>query len=113
LAPFVVNGGETLKSLSAAFLADLEEDWREHGKVVIAALRKKEPGTYFRGMVALCRVMRWDSVETGVSDRSLSPDQVMDRLEERVGPKGRKLFEKFLREVNQLQPEQQSESPEE
>jgi hypothetical protein len=26
----------------------------------------------------------------------------MDKLEERVGPKGRKLFERFLRDVNEL-----------
>jgi hypothetical protein len=27
---------------------------------------------------------------------------VMDKLERRVGPKGRKLFERFLRDVNEL-----------
>ena len=26
----------------------------------------------------------------------------MDKLEERVGPEGRKLFERFLRDVNEL-----------
>jgi len=31
----------------------------------------------------------------------------MDKLEERVGPKGRKLFEQFLRKVNKLQAQQQ------
>jgi hypothetical protein len=28
--------------------------------------------------------------------------EIMDKLEERVGPKGRKLFEQFLRKVNKL-----------
>ena len=30
----------------------------------------------------------------------------MDRLEERVGPKGRKLFEQFLQKVNRLEEQQ-------
>jgi hypothetical protein len=54
--PILINGGQTVKSLSAAFLADLEQHWRTH--------------------------------------------------KQRVGPEGRKLFEKFLRDVNKLQMEQ-------
>jgi hypothetical protein len=34
----------------------------------------------------------------------------MDKLEERVGPEGRKLFEQFLRKVNKLQAQQQLET---
>ena len=34
----------------------------------------------------------------------------MDKLEERVGPEGRKLFEQFLRKVNKLQAQQQLEA---
>jgi len=30
----------------------------------------------------------------------------MDKLEERVGPEGRKLFERFLKQVNKLQAQQ-------
>jgi hypothetical protein len=30
----------------------------------------------------------------------------MDRLEERIGPKGRKLFEQFLQKVNRLEEQQ-------
>ena len=35
-------------------------------------------------------------------DKTLSPEEIMDKLEERVGPEGRKLFERFLRDVNEL-----------
>ena len=34
MEPVLLKGGETVKSLSTAFLADLEEDWRAHGKKV-------------------------------------------------------------------------------
>jgi hypothetical protein len=42
--------------------------------------------------------------------RTMTPEQIMDRLEERVGPKGRRLFQNFLRKVNKLQAEQQLEA---
>ena len=42
--------------------------------------------------------------------RALTPDEIMDKLEERVGPEGRKLFEQFLRKVNKLRAQQQLEA---
>jgi hypothetical protein len=49
-----------LKSLSTAFLADLEEDWRNHGKEIFPILRAKYPQAYFQGIVSLARIIRWD-----------------------------------------------------
>jgi hypothetical protein len=43
-------------------------------------------------------------------DRGLTPEEIMDKLEERVGPKGRKLFEQFLRKVNKPRAQQQLEA---
>ena len=34
----------------------------------------------------------------------------MDKLEKRVGPEGKKLFEKFMRDVNKLQMQQHLEA---
>src|SRR5262249_58248692 len=90
----LLKGGETVKSLSTAFLADLEEDWRHHGKEIFPILRKKYPQAYFQGIAF---------------DRAMTPEQIMDVLEERVGPKGRRLFEEFLRKVNKLGAQQQLE----
>jgi hypothetical protein len=39
----------------------------------------------------------------GEFDRSLTPEEIMDKLEKRVGPEGRKLFEQFLRNKLQVQ----------
>jgi hypothetical protein len=108
--PVLVNGGQTVKSLSAAFLADLEDDWRQHGKQIFSVLRDKYPQAYFGGLVALSKVIRWEVGVAGEFDRSLTPDEIMDRLEKRVGPEGRKLFERFLRDVNKLQVQQHLEA---
>ena len=108
--PVLINGGQTIKSLSAVFLADLERHWRVHGPKVLDALAEKYPQAYFGGMVALSKVIRWEVGEAGAFDRSLTPDEIMDRLEKRVGPQGRRLFERFLRQVNKLQMQQQLEA---
>jgi hypothetical protein len=39
-------------------------------------------------------------------DQTMTPEQIMDKMEQRVGPKGRKLFEQFLRKVNKLHAQQ-------
>ncbi len=102
MEPVLLKGGETVKSLSTAFLADLEEDWRTHGKKVFPVLREKYPQAYFGGLVALAKMIRWETAEEMLSDGGMTPDEIMDKLEQRVGPEGRKLFEDFLRKVNEI-----------
>jgi hypothetical protein len=53
--PVLINGGQTIKSLSAVFLADLERHWRVHGPKVLDVLAEKYPQAYFGGMVALSK----------------------------------------------------------
>jgi len=108
--PVLLNGGQTIKTLSAAFLADLEGHWRTHGTKILDVLAEKYPQAYFGGMVALSKVIRWEVGQAGEFDRALTPEEIMDRLEKRVGPEGRKLFERFLRKVNKLQMQQQLEA---
>jgi hypothetical protein len=38
MEPSLIEGGQLVKTLSIGFLADLEEDWRAHGKKVFPAL---------------------------------------------------------------------------
>jgi hypothetical protein len=65
-------------------------------------LAEKYPQAYFGGAVALAKTIRWDTGTEEMFDGALTPDEIMDKLEERVGPEGRKLFERFLRDVNKL-----------
>jgi hypothetical protein len=68
------------------------------------------PQAYFQGIVNLARIIRWDVESTNPFNRSMTPEEIMDTLEERVGSKGRKLFEDFLRKVNELGAQQQLEA---
>jgi hypothetical protein len=111
IEPVLVNGGATIKSMSAAFMVDVERAWRKHGPKILDVLAEKYPQAFFSGMVAMSKVIRWETGADAASfSRTLTPDEVMDKLEERVGPEGRKLFEQFIRKVNILQAKQQLEA---
>ena len=102
IEPLLIEGGQLVKSLSIGFLADFEEHWRSHGKKVLDVLAEKYPQAYFGGAVALSKVIKWDASESAMFDQTMTPEEIMDKLEQRVGPEGRKLFERFLRDVNEL-----------
>ena len=112
MEPLLIEGGQRVKSLSIGFLADFEEAWQKHGKKVLEILVEKYPQAFFGGMVAMSKIVRWDTTtdDTGFGRRTMTPEEIMDKLEERVGPEGRKLFEQFLRKVNKLQAQQQLEA---
>jgi hypothetical protein len=112
----MVNGGGTIKALSAEFLFDLQQHWRKSREQVLDDVAKKYPAQYLASMVTLAKVIRWEVGTPGAFVRPRTPEEVMDRLEERIGPKGRKLFEQFLQKVERLeeqllQERQQQEQP--
>jgi hypothetical protein len=92
-------------------MADVERAWRKHGPKVLDVLAEKHPQAFLGGMVAMSKIVHWNTTtdDTGFR-RTMTPDEIMDKLEERVGPKGRRIFENFLRKVNKLQAEQQLEA---
>ena len=100
--PLLLHGGQVVKTLSVAFLADFEQHWRTHGRKVLDILAEKYPQAYFGGAVALAKSIKWETTEEDLSGGGMTPEEIMDKLEERVGPEGRKLFERFLRDVNEL-----------
>jgi hypothetical protein len=80
-----------------AFIADDERAWRKHGAKVLDVLAEKYPQAFFAGTVAMSKIMRWDTTTDDAGfGRTMTPDEIMDKLEERVGPEGRKLsIDKF------------------
>jgi hypothetical protein len=83
--------------------------WRSNKRPAAASLSPvaaERPQAYFGGAVALSKVIRWEVGQASEFDRVLTPEEIMDKLEQRVGPEGRKLFEQFLRKVNTLQAKQ-------
>ena len=93
-------------------MADVERAWRKHGPKVLDVLAEKYPQAFFGGVVVMSKIVHWDTTtdDTVFGRRTMTPEEIMDKLEERVGPEGSKLFEQFLRKVNKLQAQQQLEA---
>ena len=109
MEPVLIKGGGTVKALSAEFLADLQVHWRKNRDQILDDVAKKYPQTYFSGMVALARIIRWEIGGPGEHERARTPEEIMAKLERKVGPEGRKIFERFLAQVARLQEKQQLE----
>ena len=98
----------SMKSFSLQFLIDFEEHWRAHGKGVLDLLAVHQPAAYFSGAVALAKVMRIELGRPGEFERRSTPEEIINRLEQKIGPQGRVIFERFVREMQRLEAEQQA-----
>ena len=92
-------GARNIRTLSARYIADLQEDWELHGKEALAIYREKFPDRYVENYTTLARVIR---LEADVKHSMATPktvDEALAQLESRVGKRGRQKFEKFLRQA--------------
>jgi hypothetical protein len=89
--------------LAEAFLRDLQANLAQHGKEILEVMRKKRPEIYFQCMAKLALVQAAELDQPKPFERQYTPEEVIARLEQRVGPEGRRLFEDFLRKVKRLE----------
>jgi hypothetical protein len=97
--PLVLRGARTIRTLSARYIADLQDHWEIHGKEALDEYRHKFVDRYVENYAMLARIIR---VEADVKHSTATPktvDEALAELESKVGAKGRRKFEKFLREV--------------
>jgi hypothetical protein len=94
-------GARNIRTLSARYIADLQEDWEIHGKKALAIYREKFPDRYVENYAMLARVVR---PEADVKHSLATPktvDEALAELESKVGKHGRQKFEKFLRSMGE------------
>jgi hypothetical protein len=98
------NAEGSIRSLSLQFLLDFEQRTE-----VLNRLAEEQPATYFAGAVSLAKVMRIELGKPGEFDRRMTPEEIIDKLEQRIGHEGRVIFENFVREMQRLEARQQLE----
>ena len=91
------------------FLGDLHAAWLEHGNTVLDRVIAERPEVFFQAMVKLALVHRVEVGGPQAFDKPRTVEEALDQLEERVGPQGRREFEKFLRRMGQLEAEENEE----
>lgn len=63
----------------------------------------EDPGRYVAIVASIVRVARIEIGQPGEYERARTREEVLQRLEERAGPEGRKLLEHFLRQLEALE----------
>jgi hypothetical protein len=89
--------------LSQDFLGDLQTDWEQHGKDILAIMRAKFPEIYFQSLVKLAMVHRVELGQPQEFKRPPTREELLQKMEERTGPLGRKMLEEFLDMVEKLE----------
>ena len=100
--------GLDVRTVSGEFLLSLQKLWREQGDEILRRVAAQYPELIFISQVKLAKVMR---VEIGSPDEfsKLGSQAIIEKLEEKAGPEARKLFEKFVRDFEKLQAQQDQE----
>ncbi len=96
-----------VRTLSAEFLLSLQDVWRRRGDEILERVADQSPELVFSGMVKLSRVLKVEVGGPGDFAKLGRKEAILERLQEKAGPEARKLFEKFMRDVEKLQVQQE------
>jgi hypothetical protein len=100
------NGLRDIREVSGQFFVSLGNVWEQRGDEILHRVADKHPELYFAGMIKLAQVTKIEVGQPNDFARLGSKETIIQRLEERSGPEARKLFEKFVRDLEKLQVQQ-------
>ena len=92
-------GARNVRTLSARFIADMQEHWKKHGMEALDTVFQKFPDRYVDNYVMLSRIIRLEADVKHSLAKPKTISEALDELEGKVGRDGRQKFEKFLRET--------------
>ena len=112
IRPLTYYGGKGLdvRTVSGEFLLSLQKLWREQGDEILRRVAAQHPELIFISQVKLAKVMRVEIGTSGEFARLGNKEAILQKLEERSGPQARKLFEKFVCDLDKLQVQQEQEA---
>ena len=93
--------------LTEDFLGDLHAAWQEHGREAIGRVVAERPEVFLAIVARTIDVRRVELGQPGEFSRIANKEEILEMLEEKAGPQVRKLFEKFMRDVEKLEAEQE------
>jgi hypothetical protein len=86
--------------LSAAFFGDLHRVWEVEG---LTKMAKSDPIRFCEMVAKLCRVTKLELGPAGSFEQPRTRQEVLDKMEERSGPKGRALLASFLEQMDKME----------
>jgi hypothetical protein len=104
------NGLRDIREVSGQFFVSLCDVWAQRGDEILHRVADKHPELYFAGMIKLAQVTRVEIGNPGDFARLGNKQAIIEKLEQKAGPEARKLFEKFVKDVEKLQAQQGQET---
>jgi hypothetical protein len=103
LRPLTYVNGKTadVRWVSARFLASLSNLWDRRGDEILDRCADEHPELVMMCMTKIAQVQRVEVGQPG-DFSGLSKPEIVAKLEQRAGPKARKLFEKFISDMKKL-----------
>jgi hypothetical protein len=102
--PIVFQRAPNALNLRSNFLAKFNQHFLDKGEKVFDVMLEEHPVTYFNALVQLAKVMKIEVGEAGAFDGRPRPRvEALAALEARAGPQARALFERFLKQIDQLE----------
>ena len=97
--PLLLRGARNIRTLTARYIADLQDHWEIHGREALDEYRHKFVDRYVENYALLARIIRVEADVKHSMQKPKTVEEALAELESKVGAKGRRKFEKFLREV--------------
>ena len=110
LRPLTYYGGKGLadvRMISGRFLLSFQDLWERRGDEILDRVADEHPELILLSQIKLASVTRIEVSSPNDFSKLRSKQEIVERLEERAGPHARKLFEKFIKEVERLQANQE------
>jgi hypothetical protein len=104
------NGLRDIREVSGQFFLSVQEVWQERGNEILHRVADNYPELFFAGMIKLCQVTKVEVGSPGDFAKLGNKQAIIEKLEQKAGPEARKLFEKFIKDVQKLQAEQDQET---
>jgi hypothetical protein len=99
--------------LTEEFLGDLHAAWHEHGREAIDRVVAERPEVFLAIMAKMIDVRRVEVGQPEEFSRRYTKEAIIEKIEQKAGPRARQLFEKFISEVEKLEAEQKQEQEQE
>jgi hypothetical protein len=106
LRPMTYTNGKNadVRWISGRFLASFSNLWERRGDEILDRCADKFPELVMMCMTKIAQVQRIEVSNPG-DFGGLDKKEIVDKLEQRAGPKARKLFEKFISDMQKLKDE--------
>jgi hypothetical protein len=94
--------GSAYRVLTQEFLVDLQEHWRAHGKKALDDCAERYPHVYVGTVARLAQIHQVEVGAPGYFESAMNREQLLDKVGERFGQKGRDMFERFVAQLDRL-----------